>query len=75
VLFNKTVGITGFRDKDFEEKLKSVGAKMGAGVTKNTFVLIVKTLNESETSAKLVEAKRLGIGIMPLDVFKMKYLF
>jgi DNA ligase (NAD+) len=73
-LFNKTVGITGFRDKDLEEKLKSVGAKMGAGVNKNTFVLIVKTLNESETSAKFVEAKRLGIGIMPLDVFKIKYL-
>jgi phosphopantetheine adenylyltransferase len=67
------VGITGFRD--FEEKLKSVGAKMGAGVTKNTFVLIVKTSDETESSAKLVEAKKLGIGIMPLDVFKMKYLF
>ena len=74
VLFNKTVGITGFRDRDLEEKLKSVGAKMGAGVTKNTFVLIVKTSDESETSAKFVEAKRLGIGIIPLDVFKTKYL-
>ena len=74
VLFNKTVAITGFRDKDLEEKLKSVGAKMGASVNKNTFVLIVKTLNEPETSAKFVEAKKLGVGIMPLDVFKMKYL-
>jgi hypothetical protein len=69
------VGITGFRDKDFEEKLKSVGGgKMGARVTKNTFVLIVKTSDETESSAKLVEAKKLGIGIMTLDVFKMKYL-
>lgn len=73
VLLNKTVVITGFRDKDLEEKLKSVGAKMGAGVNKNTFVLIVKTCPEFETSAKLVEAKKLGIGIMPLDVFKNKY--
>lgn len=73
VLLNKTVVITGFRDKDLEEKLKSVGAKMGTGVNKNTFVLIVKTCHEFETSAKLVEAKKLGIGIMPLDVFKNKY--
>jgi DNA ligase (NAD+) len=74
VLFNKTVVITGFRDKDLEEKLKLVGAKMGSSVSKNTFVLIVKTLNEQETSTKLVDAKKLGVGIMPLDIFKLKYL-
>ena len=74
VLFNKTVVITGFRDKDLEEKLKSMGAKMGAGVSKNTFALIVKTMDETPLSAKLVEAKKLGVGIMPLDVFKIKYL-
>lgn len=73
VLFNKTVVMTGFRDKDLEEKLKSVGAKMGAGVSKNTFALIVKTMDETPLSAKLVEAKKLGVGIMPLDVFKIKY--
>jgi NAD-dependent DNA ligase len=74
VLFNKTVVITGFRDKDLEEKLKSVGGKMGTGVNKNTFVLIVKTWSEHETSTKFVDAKKLGIEIMPLDVFKIKYL-
>jgi DNA ligase (NAD+) len=74
VLFNKTVVMTGFRDKELEEKLKSVGAKIGAGISKNTFVLLVKTLDETPLSAKLVEAKKLGVGIMPLDVFKMKYL-
>jgi len=74
VLFNKTVVMTGFRDKELEEKLKSVGAKVGAGVTKNTFVLIVKTLNEPETSTKFVEAKKLGVEVIPLDLFKSKYL-
>ena len=74
VLFNKTVVMTGFRDKELEEKLKSVGGKIGAGISKNTFVLLVKTLDETPLSAKLVEAKKLGVGIMPLDVFKVKYL-
>jgi NAD-dependent DNA ligase len=70
-LFNKTVVLTGFRDKDFMQKLKEVGAIQGATVSKNTFAVVVK--NEGESSSKISNAKTLGVPIFFLQDFLTKY--
>jgi len=70
-LFNKTVVLTGFRDKDFMQKLKEVGAIQGATVSKNTFAVVVK--NQGESSSKISNAKSLGVPIFFLQDFLTKF--
>lgn len=36
-LFGKTIVMTGFRNKEIEQKIKEMGAKLGSSVSKNTF--------------------------------------
>ena len=71
-LYDKSIVMTGFRDKDLEAILKKVGAKMGSSVSKNTLCVVVKDLN-SEESSKVLEAKRLGIPVLTLSQFKSQY--
>jgi NAD-dependent DNA ligase len=71
-LYEKTIVMTGFRDKDLEAILKKVGAKMGSSVSKNTLCVVVKDLN-SEESSKVLEAKRLGIPVLTLSQFNTQY--
>jgi NAD-dependent DNA ligase len=71
-LFGKTIVLTGFRDKELEEKLKGLGAKMGSGVSKNTFAVLVKDMNE--TSGKVTDAKKHGVAVMVREEFMEKYL-
>ena len=70
-LYDKSIIITGFRDKSFSEELKKLGAKEASAVSKNTFAVIVRTLTE-ETS-KVVNAKKLNIPIYTIDQFKEKF--
>jgi len=72
VLYNKTIIMTGFRDKNLEEEIKNAGAKIGSSVTKNTFIVIVKNLEED--TGKASDAKKIGVQIITLDDFKKKYL-
>jgi NAD-dependent DNA ligase len=71
-LYDKTIVMTGFRDKDLEVVLKEYGAKMGSSVSKNTFCVLVKDMN-SEESSKVLEANRNGIPVMTLSQFKTQY--
>ena len=71
-LYNKTIVMTGFRDKELELNLKKIGAKSGSSVSKNTFVVIIKS-NESDESGKVIDAKKIGVPIMTLDEFKSKF--
>lgn len=71
-LYEKTIVMTGFRDKDLEAVLKEVGAKMGSSVSKNTLCVVVKDIN-SEESSKVLEAKRIGIPVLTLSQFKTQY--
>jgi NAD-dependent DNA ligase len=69
-LEGKTFVLTGFRDKELEEKLKSRGAKIGSSVSKNTYMVVVKDMEDS--TQKMIDAKRLGIKIVrvaDLDLF------
>jgi NAD-dependent DNA ligase len=70
-LYGKSIVMTGFRDGELQELFKNVGAKLGSSISKNTFVLLVKDLEED--TSKVVEAKQLGIQIMTKDEFVSKY--
>ena len=68
-LSGKTIVMTGFRDKDLEKKFKEIGVKLGSSVSKNTDILLVKSMEHS--SSKIDEAKKLGIEIIEVD--KMEF--
>jgi len=70
-LYNKTIVMTGFRDKELEDKLKSLGAKMGSNISKNTFVVLVKNLDED--TGKANDARKIGVPLMTPDMFRKKY--
>lgn len=70
-LYNKTVVMTGFRDKDLEAKLKAVGAKSGSSVNKSTFALLVK--DKDASSGKVEDAKKYNVPIYSAEEFVAKY--
>jgi NAD-dependent DNA ligase len=70
-LFGKTIVMTGFRNKDIEQKLKEMGAKLGSSVSKNTFLVLVKNLDED--TGKAMDAKNLGIQLMTPEDFIAMY--
>ena len=67
-LYEKTVVFTGFRDKALEERLKGVGAKVGASVSGKTFVVVAK-----ESSGKTEEAKKRNIPVLTPEEFAERY--
>ena len=71
-LFGKTIIMTGFRDAAIQQLIKDVGAKLGSSVSKNTFLVLVKDLEED--TGKAVDAKKLGIKLMTPEEFKAQYL-
>ena len=70
-LFDKNIVMTGFRNKELEEKIKGVGGKNASSVNSKTFVLLVKSLED--TSSKIEEAKKLEVRIMIPDDFIREY--
>ena len=68
-LYGKTIVMTGFRDKELEEKLKSVGAKIGTSVSKNTYLVIAK--DKDDETAKVLEAKKLAVNVVSLTEFHL----
>ena len=72
VLFEKTIVMTGFRDKNIETYLKGIGAKIGSSISKNTHLVIIKNIEEDTT--KTLDAKKLNIPLITLDEFKQIYL-
>jgi len=71
-LFDKTVVLTGTRDKDIIEFLKNVGANQGSSVSKSTFLVVAK--NKDEDTGKAEEARKLNVPIMSTDEFSQMYL-
>ena len=70
-LYDKTIIITGFRDKELSEQLKNIGAKESSAVTKNTFAVIVK--NKDEETGKTEAAKEKNIPLYTVEEFKEKF--
>lgn len=71
-LFGKSILMTGFRDKELETKIMDVGGKISSSVSKNTFAVLVKNLEE--TSGKVDKAKELGVDVLTRDEFIEKYI-
>ena len=70
-LFGKRIVITGFRPKELMTQIESMGGVLGSSVSKKTFTVIVKDLDED--TGKAGQARELGIPIMTPDSFKQKY--
>ena len=70
-LYKKTIVITGFRDENITNLLKSVGANLGSSVSKNTFAVLVK--DKDDDTGKAVEARKLGIQLLTPEEFIGKY--
>ena len=71
-LYKKTVVLTGTRDKQVIEMLKSSGAIQGASVSKNTFLVVAKSADDD--TGKAEDARKLGIPILSVEQFVSKYL-
>jgi NAD-dependent DNA ligase len=68
-LYGKTIVMTGFRNKELEDKLKSVGAKIGTSVSKNTYLVVAKDKNDE--TGKVLEAKKMGVNVISLAEFQL----
>jgi DNA ligase (NAD+) len=64
-LFEKTFCFTGFRNKDIEKKIVSLGGKIVGGVVKDLSYLV--TVDKDGSSSKIVKAKKLGIPVIEVD--------
>lgn len=70
-LYKKSVVMTGIRDAQVTEALKSVGANLGTSVSKNTVAVIAKSSDED--TGKAAEARKIGVPIMTPAEFMAKY--
>ena len=65
---DKTLVFTGFRNKEWEALVESLGGKMGSSVSKSTFLVVAADI--TDTAAKAVKGKELGILISNEDFIK-----
>ena len=70
-LFDKSIIITGFRNKELSEELKEIGANESSAVSKNTFAVVIK--NNDEETGKSQAAKEKNIPIYTAEEFKEKF--
>jgi len=67
-LAEKKIVVSGFRDKELEERILNEGGTLSTTISKNTDILIIKDKSVSDTS-KVIKAKELGVKIYTLDEF------
>lgn len=70
-LYGKKIVMTGFRDKELAAKIEKVGGENSGSVSKNTFVVLVKDVNED--TGKADQARKLGVKLMTPEQFKDEY--
>ena len=66
----ESVCFTGFRNKQWEERLVKEGHKVVSGVSKNTTILVTK--DKESSSSKVKKAKDLNILILTPEEFEIK---
>ncbi len=76
---NKMQGLkvvfSGFRDKEWEKKIVSLGGEVSTSVSKNTKILVTTAEEiESKTNSKVVKAFELGVQVMNKAQFESKYM-
>ena len=70
-LYDKSIIITGFRNKELSDELKRIGARESSVVSKTTFAVIVK--NKDEDTGKVDAARQKNIPIYTVNEFKEKF--
>ena len=70
-LYGKKIVITGFRDKSLQQKLANIGVKLTSSVSKNTFMVLVKDIDDDTDKAE--KAKARNIPIMTKEQFIETY--
>ena len=70
-LYEKKIVMTGFRDKELSAILEEVGAELSSSVSKKTFVVVVKDIDDD--TGKADKARKLNVPMMEVDDFKQKY--
>ena len=70
-LYKKKIVITGIRDKKLQEKITNLGGLLGSSVSKKTFAVIVKHLDDD--TGKADKARALNIPLITIEKFKEKY--
>lgn len=74
-LEGKTIILTGFRDKELENKIIENGGKIGSSVSGNTFMVLIKSTEENMIiTGKIADAKKRNIPIMNVKDFMKIYL-
>ena len=68
----KSFVFTGFRNKEWEEKITALGGKISSSVSKSTFLVVAADIND--TSAKVTKGKELGI-LISKDAFAKRFGF
>jgi DNA ligase (NAD+) len=68
-LYKKKIVMTGFRDKELEARLKQIGAQIKNNVTRDTYVVLVKDLDEDTGKANL--ARENNIPLMLPEEFRI----
>ena len=71
-LYGKHIVITGFRDKDLEKQIKATGAKLSAGVSKSTNMVIIKSMED--ITGKAEKAQQMNVPLITMDEFTTQYL-
>jgi len=72
ILFGKSIVMSGKRDKELEEVIKSLGSNTGSSVTSKTFALITPDVDSN--TGKVATANKLGIEVLTPTAFRFKYL-
>lgn len=67
----KKIVFTGFRNKDWENAIKSQGGDVSSSVSKNTTMVVAKDVNEDST--KITTAKKYGIPVISMAEFQQNY--
>ena len=74
-IYDKSIVFSGFRDKTLIDSLIERGAKNSSSVSKNTFVVVVKSKEASDNvSSKVEKATELGIPVVTPEEFQKSYL-
>jgi NAD-dependent DNA ligase len=61
---NKIFVFSGFRDKNLENQIETLGGKIGSTISKNTDYLVIKDM---QVTVKITKAQELGIKIITID--------
>ena len=70
-LYRQKIVFSGFRPKELMEKIQNRGGEIASSVSKKTFAVIVKTLDED--TGKTQQARELGVSIMTPESFSTLY--